>query len=274
MSIHHSKLINGNYIEIHQLNNFFEPVTKMLLDHFDTPEMSSSLFLLSSYCHIPVDHFRSVFPNRKIIAYQLEQLMDCNEHINVEYSINNLKEVDEIWDYDNLNIHYLKTYFGIEVNKFLPMLYSPSLERNDLDWNNPEFDVIFYGMLTPRRMKIIDFLQRNLYGKLKFAWVYGEHDMIKHIANSKVVLNLHPFEPYNRQEQTRMFHPVINGRTVISEPSQSNIMGEEIIETSIENMPNKLKEICQSDVWQTFGKESKQKFLDRTKKILSVKSSV
>ena len=268
MSHHKSKFINGLHIEIHQLNHFFEPVTKMLLEHFDVPSHADTLFILSSYCFIPIENFRKVLPGRKIVAFQLEQMLDGNTHVNLENALLNLKFADEIWDYDEMNIGFLKKYHDIQVNRLVPMLYTKSLERPDLDWDNPEFDVIFYGLLNPRRLRIVDQLQRKLYGELKIAWVYGEHEMDKHISNSKVVLNLHPFEPWNRQEQVRMFQPVINGRTVVSEPSQSNNMPGEIIEVPLEEMPERLKQICHTDEWRTFGREAREKFLKRTQGFL------
>lgn len=268
MNNHKSSFIIGKNIEIHLLNEFFVPQAKMLLEHFDVPSMKGSLFLLSSYCFIPIEYFRSILPNRKIIVYQLEQLLDGNTHINIDIAISNLKIADEIWDYDEMNVRYLEKYHNIKVDRLVPMLYTKSLERPDLDWETPEFDVIFYGMLNHRRMSIIGNIQRKLYGQLKLAWVYGEPDMDKHIANSKVVLNLHPFEPWNRQEQTRMFFPIINGRTVVSEPSQLNNMPGEIIEVPLENLENRLMEICNSDEWKTFGKFAKKKFQFRTNQIL------
>lgn len=267
--MHKSKLICGKHITIHQLNDFFEPVTKMVLEHFDVPQMSDSCLLLSSYCHIPIEHFRKVLPGKKIIAYQLEQLMDGNFHFDINAAVKNLRDVDEIWDYDEKNVAFLRDYCSISVSRLIPMLYTTALERSDLDRDNPEFDVIFYGILNERRWKIISDIQAKCYGQLKFAWIYGEHEMDKHIANTKVVLNLHPFEPYNRQEQVRMFQPIINGRTVVSEPSQTNNMPGEIIEVELKDMAQSLKRICSSEEWKTFGKVAKKKFQLRTEQFLN-----
>lgn len=261
------EIIKGNYIIIHQLNIFFNHVSLMLLEHFDTPKYSNTVFSVGTYIKISFKKLQEIFPNKRIIIYQLEQLMDLPTWQSVSEIVENIREANEIWDYDNLNVLYLKNYCGIKVNKIVPLLFTKSLEKN-LIKDNPEFDVLFYGFLNQRRFNIFNQLQNELYGKIKLIWIYGTFDLDKHIANSKVILNLHAAEPWNRQEQVRMFYPIINGKTVISETSQLNNMPNEIIETNTDKLSSTFLDICNSDKWKTFGLEAKENFKIRTQNFL------
>lgn len=256
------KTINGNFIVVHQLNDFFGHVTAMLLEHFDLPKYSNVVFSVGTYVYFSYQQLQAMFPNKRIIVYQLEQLMDLPTWQPIPQIVNNIKDA-EIWDYDSLNIHYLKIRHNIKVSKLIPLLYTKQLE-NIANKDNPEFDVLFYGFMNERRFRIFENLQSQLYGQIKLIWIYGTFDLNSHIANSKVILNLHATEPWNRQEQVRMFYPVINGKTVISETSQINNMPGEIIECNVERLANTLLEVCNSDTWKTFGLQAKQKFKDRT----------
>jgi hypothetical protein len=180
--------------------------------------------------------------------------------------INNIKNADEIWDYDYLNVAYLKE-FNIYVHRLMPLLYSKNLERIERK-PNPDIDVLFYGLINERRFRVFQNLQAHLYGKIKLAWIYGDADMDKHIANTKVVLNLHASEPWNRQEQVRMFYPLINEVTNISEISQHNNMPGEIIESSLDTLAETLERVCHSDEWKTFALDAKEKFKIRSKRYL------
>lgn len=261
------RIFSGKHISIHQLNDFFGHVAIMLMEHFDRPEYDKSLFILGSYVSIPLPEIRKQFPDHKIIVYQLEQLMALTTWQSVPYIIENIKLADEIWDYDKLNIAYLQE-FNVDVNRFLPLLFSKNLERLS-NKENPDIDVLFYGLINERRFKIFQKLQSQLYGKIKLAWVYGDSNMDKHIENSKLVLNLHAAEPWNRQEQVRMFYPLINGKTNISEPSQINNMPNEIIESSIDDMADYFVELCSTNQWKEFGLLAKSRFLERTNNFLT-----
>lgn len=263
------KTIIGNYITIHQLNDFFGHVSAMLLEYFDIPKYNNVVFSVGTYIHIPFIKLKEQFPNKRIIIYQLEQLMGLSTWQSVSKIIENIKDASEIWDYDYLNTVYLETYHKIKVHRILPLLYTKSLERITSK-DNPEFDVLFYGYLNERRFKIFQQLQAQLYGKIKFAWIYGSFDLDSHIANSKTILNLHATEPWNRQEQVRMFYPIINGKTNISEISQINNMPDEIIECHTDQLAQTILQVCNSDIWKTFGLQAKEKFYQRTQQYIKL----
>ena len=83
------------------------------------------------------------------------------------------------------------------------------------------------------------------------------------MEKSKIILNLHHTETFNRQEQPRIFYALINKRCVVSEFSTKNYFGEAVIETSsltstIENLLelDRYKEQAQKG-YNLFKKDSK-----------------
>ncbi|NBW09564.1 MAG: hypothetical protein EBR82_16220 [Caulobacteraceae bacterium] len=256
-------IVSGKNIDIYLYNMFFMHVAEMLLEHFDTPEWGNTLFLLDGHLHENYEYYQKQFPKKRIIAYQLEQLFGPsgnNNFIDVNKSIEALSTFPEVWDYDRLNIDFL-SWYCVPVKHILPMMYARRLDRIQ-SLQDPKIDVLFYGMLNERRWRIIEQIQRKCYGKLKFAWIYGDADMDAHIANSKIILNLHAFEPWNRQEQVRMFYPIINGKTVVSEPSQINYLKDMIVESGINELPDVLQNLCGSENWKKFGSEARIKFMN------------
>lgn len=260
-------IVQGKFIEINSVNMFYDFVVEMLLEHFDNHNYKDCVFLLGTYCKEPVSETKKLYPNKRIITYQLEQLMGGQNWHNINNTINNLKSAEEIWDYDTMNVEYLK-YFNIKVNKIIPMLYTNSLKRIPKN-TNPFFDVLFFGFMNERRFKIFNKLQSELYGQIKINWIYGSTNIDKYIADSKTILNLHAFEPYNRQEQTRMFYPIINQKTVISEKSQVNSMQNCIIESSIDDLSKTILSVCNTNIWIDFGIQAEKTFKNNTGKIIN-----
>ncbi len=260
------EVIAGKYIVVHQLNVFFAHVTAMLLEHFDRPEYQGALFPLGTYIFTSVEVMKRDNPGRRIIIYQLEQLMGIGAWHSVPKTIDNMRGADEIGDYDPLNIAYLQQH-NLKVDRLVPMLYTKSLDRIATH-DAPDFDILFYGLINERRFRVFQTLQSQLYGKIRLGWSYGDANIDKHVANCKIVLNLHAFEPWNRQEQVRMFYAVINKKCVVSEPSQVNNMPGEIIETPVESMATTLIEMCSTDAWREFGERARQRFIARSHEFL------
>ena len=260
--MYNKKITSGKFIKIYQLSDFYNHVTEMLLEHFDNEKHNNYLFAIGTYCIESISVIKNQFPNYKIIAYQLEQLMGGKKSDywhNVENIINNLKDADEIWDYDYINSEYLLKYYEIKVDKIVNLLYTKSLKKIDLN-KNPFFDVLFYGSLNQRRLDVFYKIQSQLYGQIKMCWIYGSCDIDNYIYDSKTILNLHAFEPYNRQEQVRMFYPVINSKTIISETSQLNNMPKCIIESDILNISKVILSVCKTNLWIDFGIQAEENF--------------
>ena len=264
-------IITGKFIKIHELNKFFSHVTSMMLEHFDNHKYENTTFLLGTYILESVIDIKKLFPGRRIIAYQLEQLMAGSNWHSVKKTMSNLVGADEIWDFDFLNSAFLAEN-GIKVDRLVPILHTRSLQNIEFK-EDPFFDVLFYGYMNERRFKIFHDLQKCLYGKIKLNWIYGSCDIDKYIQDSKVILNLHAFEPYNRQEQVRMFYPIINYKTVISEASQLNNLSGSIIESTLEDLASSIKCVCLSDIWREFGKQAEINFRLNTERFLEKEAS-
>ena len=210
------QLLIGTHIHVHVCRSMgFGNVAEMLLEHFDSEQHAGKTIILGDYIFHPVEHFRQLYPGRKIVIYQLEQMVGSQTWHPVERTIEHLRGADEVWDYDPLNVTYLDWY-DVEVDRVEPMRYTRALRRIALR-PEPSIDILFYGFLNERRFRIVHHLQRNLYNQARLVWLTGfpEPGLDPYIADARIVLNLHAFEPWNRQEQTRIFYPLINGRLVV-----------------------------------------------------------
>ena len=234
------KDIEGEYIIVNCWNKWFEHPARMVLEHYDTEEYDNTVFILGSYCFNTYSFFKDLYKGKKIIIYQMEQLFNGpDEHwVNIQGIVGNLSKVDrstgdEIWDMCLINKAFLGE-FGISVDKVAPFKFCKSLEELDLSVE-PEIDVLFYGNLNKRRAKILSDLSYHFYFKnVSICWLTGLGLDVqkKYIEKSKIILNLHHTETFNRQEQTRIFYLLINKKCVISEFSTKNYFGEAVVETS------------------------------------------
>jgi hypothetical protein len=223
----------------------------MLLEHLDEEARSGELFVVGRHSRRNPESIRQLFPDKKIIAYQSKQMMGLGDWRNVKLTIENLRGYDEVWDCDPINAHFLAQR-GIVVHNVFPFVHASCLEKIESK-DHPSIDVLFYGEMTDRRSEAIARLQKNC-PNLRMVWVRGDPDLDRYISDSKVVLNIHAFEPWNRQEQARIFYPLINGKTVVSEPSQHEHFSDLIIRSDLESMPSVLNSVCSSDLWRSFGK--------------------
>ncbi len=262
----------GQYITVNCWNEWFEHPARMILEHYDNKNYENTVFVLGSYCFYSYSDLKELYAGKKIIIYQMEQLFNSpDEHwVNIEGVIGNLLKVDKgsgdkIWDMCIANKAFLAEY-GVEVDEVVPFKFCKSLEELDKSVE-PEIDVLFYGNLNTRRSKILASLSYHFYFQnVSICWLAGLNlnDQKKYIEKSKIILNLHHTETYNRQEQTRIFYPIINKKCVISEISTKNYFGEAIVETpsianSIENMlnNNRYKEQAEKGYY-LFKKNSEQ----------------
>jgi hypothetical protein len=73
---------------------------------------------------------------------------------------------------------------------------------------------------------------------------------LRYIENSKIVLNLHAFEPWSRQEQERIGFLLANKKCVISEISQENYFGDAILESDVNTLTNRILFALSDDRWK------------------------
>jgi hypothetical protein len=255
----------GSYIRIHQSRAIgFDHVSTMLLEHFDCPEHAGKTFILGDYVYHPVNHFRQLYPDSRIVIYQLEQMVGSKTWHPVSRTIDHIRGADEIWDLDRLNVTYLG-WHQVAVDRVVPMLYTKSLRRVTLQ-PDPTIDVLFYGYLNDRRYRIIRQLEQRLYNRIKLMWLYGVHGEVldQYIGDCRIILNLHAFEPWHRQEQVRIFYPLINGRLVVSETSELSSFDDCIVETDSENLADTLLYWLSEDRWRDHGLVASERFRARS----------
>ncbi|MDV7390225.1 hypothetical protein RZS08_02675, partial [Arthrospira platensis SPKY1] len=98
------------------------------------------------FVYHPVQYYRDLFPNKNIIFYNWEQMVSNNTYFNIDKIIENVKGVDELWDYDHLNVEYFK-WHGIKVDKVAPIKYTESIKciQNN---ENPSIDILIFGYMN------------------------------------------------------------------------------------------------------------------------------
>lgn len=255
------KTIVGKNILIDEYNIYFNPITEFLLQHHDTEENKDSVIIIGSYNFHNVEFFRDKYPNKKIIIYQLEHMVGGGYWRGTDSLIDNIIGADEIWDFDLLNIEYLRIYRNVKVDKHVPLLYTNSLDRNFSD-SKKDIDLLFFGYMSPRRYEYLQILQTHFYNKIKFMFLYGmsEEEQDYYIERSKIILNIHAFGPYARQEQPRIFYLLINGKCVLSEETQLNYYGDMIVEFNKNNFILNIDYLLNNDYYIKIGNNGKDKF--------------
>jgi hypothetical protein len=241
------------------ISSLWDDLEIMVKNHYETEENTNSVLCLGTYLHQSVDEIKLKFLGKKVIVYQLEQLVD-NHWWSIEHIINNIKNADEIWDYDLENIQVLKSY-GISA-KFMPIKYTESLKRIE-NKKDPDIDVLFYGTLTPRRYNIIANMINSdyYYNHINFVYLFNFDDkkLDDYISRSKIILNIHPNENH-RQEQVRIYYPLINNKCVISEISSINYFGDLILEREPEYFRNTIFYYLQNDLWKSDFENVSEKY--------------
>ena len=252
----------GQYLTLCILENqFFEHTKEFVLYKFDTPEYADSLIIVGGNDFSCINYCRQEYRNKTIIAYNWEQLVDCNEWLNTSALISDMKHADVIWDYDYLNKTYMELFHNVKVEKIQPFEYYPAIEKLN-NKENPSIDVLIYGTLNTRRAKILATIQLQLYDSVSIAIIAGmsREETYKYIENSKIVLNLHGFEPWSRQEQERIGFLLGNKKCVISELSQENYFNGAIIESRVDEMIHTIRYALSNDNWKRIGNKGYELF--------------
>lgn len=197
---------------------------------------------------------RQKYPGKKIVAYQLEQLFPGSKWVN-PHTEKWLRNVDEIWEYDLSNLDYLHRARFTNVT-YRPMAYCEPLR--DIPAAPKDTDILFYGYPTPRRMEILGTIMERTWTKYSLVWATGVtgarlRDMI---ARSRVILNVHAFRENCRQEQVRMFYPVINGACVVSEKSPHNEFGKSIVVCDTGKIAATVTHVLDKGLWEEVGKSA------------------
>ena len=142
------------------------------------------------------------------IIFNTEQLPGNSVWINKDYK--NILMNNYVWDYSSFNLSCIS-----HNNKSLIYLNFDKLLRRIKLNPKKEWDILFYGSLNDRRIKILDGLEGKGLKIKRLFGIYGpERDHF--LSNCRSVLNLHFYDSQILQ-QIRIFYPLINGIPVISE---------------------------------------------------------
>lgn len=162
-------------------------------DYFDYNEKIDADIVIMvgpHYRFVASNHFRRCAPKAKWIWLNTEQfnILGSNErtdlyttkYTGVENHFNYIIDINQ-----EQSTHWANK--GIE-SSFLRIGYHPSFENKYKTSN--EFDVLFFGSITPRREHVIDQINRSGINLLVLDDHFGDK-RDNFIARSKIVLNIH-----------------------------------------------------------------------------------
>lgn len=253
--------MGGKYLTVERLpNKYYDIIVNYVLEHFDTPEYADAVIVVGAYIYNNVAFYRDRYPGKRIIMYNLEQMVGSNNYLDVDRLVSNLRGADMIWDYDYLNTEFLRWY-GIIVDEVKPFLYTSSLKMVS-NREEPSIDILFYGYMNEVRMDKFKRIYPALYHDYSVMMLSGfdYDDQLKYIADAKVVLNVHGMSPYSRQEQERIGFALINEKCVLSEESERNYFGSAIIESKLDAMSGIAKWLVDSGEWKSKARMGHEMF--------------
>lgn len=235
----------------------FDDVKAWLEDKFSDRKDLDDACIVVALCKTNMypEAYRSTHPHKRVIVYNLEQMFPGATCANPFY-LDWLRKADDVWDYDIDNINFLAT-FGIKA-KYMPLEYTPALKYNTKAPEVKDIDVLFYGMLTPRRLQILQAWSTMSHRHAKtviLTGVFGD-DLIPYIQRSKIVLNLHAYPNSARQEQVRLAPLLVNNVCVVSEDSTHNEFGQSLVTTDTRNINKTLKNLLKTDAWKQVAANS------------------
>lgn len=203
--------------------------------------------------HIQPEKYNNLYQN--CIVFNTEQLPENSIWTNAVYK--NILMKNYVWDYSSFNLNCID-----HNNKSLIYLnFDKNLRRIKLN-PDKEWDILFYGSLNERRIKLLDGLERRGIKIKRLFGIYGpERDYF--LSKCRSVLNLHFYESQILQ-QIRIFYPLINRIPVISENYQINsgpefynkclfTPGDRNFENYVSNLLNKDKELFEINVIDKIG---------------------
>lgn len=121
-----------------------------------------------------------------------------------------------VWDYRARNVRTLQSLRSIARVMHVPLGYVTQLTR-EVSVAKEDVDILFYGVITPRRLRIIEVLQAKGLNVVALNGVFGAAR--NHwIARAKVVLNVHQVEGGDT-EVPRLLYLLANRKAVVSEIS-------------------------------------------------------
>lgn len=191
------------------------------LKHEFNADMSNTVIVLGGHDFASrgetITSFKKRYNNAKIIVFNQEPLLATQRQFMNKQYFKLLKEADEVWDYDELNLKLIKT---IRPDAKLHILkpYKVWPKEHDKD-----IDILFYGALNEHRITLLNALKK----KYKVVILTNCYDLDSYILRSKILLNVHYYYECAMQEQARMIRWIGAPCRIISEKSVKNYLGVE-----------------------------------------------
>lgn len=159
----------------------------------------------------------------KVIVFNQEPLRaKQRKFMHFEYFVW-MNQADELWDYDEENVKYLKLIRpDAKLHLLKPYKEWPKEAEKDID-------ILFYGSMNDHRKKILDELSKRHNVKV-LTKCWGD-ELDSWILRSKILLNLHYYTETALQEQARMIRWIGAPCRIVSEPSVRNYLGIEELTT-------------------------------------------
>jgi len=189
-------------------------------------------------------------PGRSIL-YNLEQITPGSEWLSRDYL--KLLRCHRVWDYSRYNIGQLQR-LGICDLVHCPIGFSERLCRFD-PAPERDIDVLFYGSINERRLKVLDELVRTGLRVETLFGAYGEQRDVM-IARSRIVLNIH-YYPAKIFEIVRISYLLANRVCVVSEESTPDSALESvqagIAQAPYAQLTEKCLELIETGAWKTLA---------------------
>lgn len=145
------------------------------------------------------------------ILYNFEQIGSANDTNPIFHAA---ARRHTVWDYSRRNLERLRPICGHDRLVHVPVGYVPELTRIAPD-PTEDIDVLFYGVLTPRRRDAIRAMSRAGLAVRAVFGVYGaRRDAL--IARAKLIVNIH-HAPDCTLEEVRISYLMANRKPVLTE---------------------------------------------------------
>lgn len=237
-----------------EMEKFWQLIIDMIEENYVTDDNKDDYLVLGINTLANVETIKQSYLQninyRKLIVYQLEPLTD-RHWIPPERILEYIQGYDEIWDYDIENIEYLQK-LGYNP-KFKPMRYTKKLETFDTA-DNPKIDILFVGSSTDSRIYHMNHIMWNRKFPFNIFWANGilGKELDYWMSQSKIILNLSTHWKNNRQAQTRIFYALNNNKLVLSQCTNVNYFGDNIVQfNSQDHMIERIEFLLNNQSWKS-----------------------
>lgn len=184
--------------------------------------------------------------NNKLIIYSTEPLTCEERKKTMISSLEKLCKLDYIiWEYSLHNIEIFKENYKYKKVYFIPFGYYPYYE-NLIPKNKKKIDVLFYGDITNRRLKLLKKLETNKIRVYYSNKLYDPKKRDNIISKSRLVLDIFRFDNFECNNLYRLSYLISNKVLVVAENSNNQIynkLRDYIIFEDYDNINKKVVDI-------------------------------